>query len=354
MKKIKSILLSIVVGFSFIVGSNFENKMVKAADKNQATTTITSNDLNIVNLVKKIESGVVTVESKVVEDSYRGYITAEKIDTGFFVTPTKILTSSINVERAKELKVVLNNGKEIKAKLLNVDKENEIALLEVEDFKSPTVLKLGSSNDSKIGDWVISIGTSYDTAFAGSASLGVITNLNKTVFKGTSYDVTMSYSKNLGIVNELSERVLEKDKSNLIVTDALVNVGNNGGPLVNLKGEVVGVIIGKITTPEYEKMGLVLPIDQIKNKIEELSVPKVEFGVTGINVTGNSNNVGVFVLNLKNDSIASKAGVQLGDIITEINGIKIDSVEKINEIKKNIKDKVKIKVIRENKSIELK
>ena len=152
--------------------------------------------------------------------------------------------------------------------------------------------------------------------------------------------------------------------SNLIQTDAVINPGNSGGPLVNVRGEVIGVNTVKITSADG--IGFAVPINVIKpiiNRFEtEGNFDEPEIGIFAYdkNVipylsTGISFENGIYVAQISLDSPAFKSGLQIGDIITKIDGIELEKMCELREYiyKKNVGDRVKLSILRNRKNIEI-
>ncbi len=290
---------------------------------------------SIADVIERVSPGVVTVSVNAIVNSYNGVNQVKGIGTGFFISPTKILTNQHVVLNSSHVNIILHDGRKLNAKVLNTDVINDIALLEVisEDFKSDTVLTMGCSNTLRVGEWVIAIGSPLDLSFSGSATLGIISGV---------------------------ARKLETDYglSTFIQTDAAINPGNSGGPLLNLKGEVVGINTAKIAVEGVESIGFAIPINIAKLKLEELSVPVITLGIAGVNISEQSSlkfgiSTGVFVVEVERESLSHKLGIIPGDIIVEFNGQKITSIEEINNLKKTVNDKLSVSIIRNDKQVNL-
>lgn len=334
--KILSIIVSSLVISSFLnfgINANATN----SSKKDGQTSVESSENFNLVELREKITPALITIDVRKGENPNKELEANEGLGSGFFITTTKIMTNSHVVDDKEEIEVILYNGNKVKAKVLNRDIASDIALLEVIEpgFKSPGVLKLGSSSKARIGDWVISAGTPYDTPFVGTIGMGIVSGLSR-VLDGR-----------------------DDQMATFIQTDAPINPGTSGGPLVNFKGEVIGINIKKIVAPGYEGLGLTIPIDYARMSLEATSKKEETLGISGVDASGNifeeiEKYPGVFVIDIGEESIASKIGLRQGDVILEINGTQVDTVDKIIGLKGSINDKVVIKVMRNNKPVELK
>lgn len=287
---------------------------------------------SIADVVEQVSDGIVTVSVKSIVNSYRkGTNKINGIGTGFFISPTKILTNYHVVLNSSTVKIILNSGDEIDAKVVNSDQVNDIALLEVidENFQSPVILKMGATEETRVGDWVVAIGSPLDLSFSGSATIGIVSGLARTI--ETKYGM-----------------------STFIQTDAAINPGNSGGPLLNLNGEVIGINTAKIDIEGVESMGFAIPIEFAKMKLDELSQQIINFGIGGVDISKyNVKNLkipdGVFVVEVERDSFAYNAGIIPGDIIINFNGKKVTSVDEINNLKREISKEISFDVMRNGK-----
>lgn len=239
------------------------------------------------------------------------------------------------------MKVTLSDGKEVNATVVNYDEAKDVAMIKVEDgTKVPAVAELGDSEALVPGDQVIAIGTPLSKEFAQTLTQGVISAVNRNVASQSGTSV------------------------NLIQTDAAINPGNSGGPLVNSKGQVIGINSMKIGTQlsgtSVEGMGFAIPINEVKEKIDSLSKPILNLG---IQVREIDNNLakrydlpeGIYVAGVEEFSPAEKSGVKVGDVITKFDGKNITTFNELKELKsgKEVGDKVKIQVVRDGKNIDL-
>ena len=171
-----------------------------------------------------------------------------------------------------------------------------------------------------------------------------------------------------GIISAVNREVTTSDGGTYIVmqTDAAINSGNSGGALVNSKGEVIGINTLKLSGTGVEGIGFAIPInsttDIISQLIEHNKVIRPYIGIEGITVDEDMARQykiveGVYVRKVEDFTAAQKAGLKVGDVITEVDGKKVTKVEEINDIKnsKNIGDKVILKIYRDKdyKTIEL-
>lgn len=270
--------------------------------------------------------------------------------TGFAVSSEGyILTNAHVVEGADKLTVkVFGEDEERDATLIGSDTETDIAVLKVEDITLQPLV-LGDSDQVRVGEYVLAIGNPLSTdELANTITFGIIS--------ATSRDVTIDNYTNT-----------------YLQTDAAINFGNSGGPLINMAGEVIGVNSAKTITAGYDEMGnavsaegigFALPINQVK-KIMEILITKGYVERPGIGVTvatideqtaeENGVPVGALVESVVKDRPADKAGVLAGDIIVEANGKEITTHEELVNVVLGciIGDELTVKVYRDGEYLDL-
>lgn len=254
-------------------------------------------------------------------------------DDGYIVTNNHV------IEGASEILVILNVGEQYTAKLVGSDSKTDLAVLKIE-AEALTYANLGTSSELRVGDTAIAIGNPLGQEFAGTTTQGIISGLNRSV-------------------------TIDNKTMNLIQTDAAINPGNSGGALVNNHGEVIGINTAKISSSQYEGLGFAIPIDDAKPIIEDLisngyvtGRPVIGIGgraVTEQDAKAYNLKVGVYVSSMTADSPAYMAGIKIGDIITECEGTKIETVDELNDIKNKHKvgDTLTMKVYRQGKTIDI-
>jgi len=270
--------------------------------------------------------------------------------TGFVVSSEGyILTNAHVVEGASKVTVkVYGEDAEREATLIGSDTETDIAVLKVEGAQLQP-LKLGDSDQVRVGEYVLAIGNPLSTdELANTITFGIIS--------ATKREITIDNYTNT-----------------YLQTDAAINFGNSGGPLINLNGEVIGINSAKTITAGYDEMGnavsaegigFALPINQVK-KIMEILITKGYIERPGIGVTVSTVDattaeelqvpVGALVESVVKDRPADLAGLLAGDIITEANGETITTHQQLVNIVLAcmIGDELKIKVYRDGKYLDI-
>lgn len=271
------------------------------------------------------------------------------LGSGFIISSDGyILTNDHVAGNAKEITVTMTNGEKYKAELIGTDMVSDVALLKINGKNLPYI-QLGNSDEIIIGEWVIALGNPFglfEIADKPTVTVGVVSaaGLNLRPEGGRFY-------------------------RGMIQTDAAINSGNSGGPLLNALGEAVGVN-AVIFTPNQGSVGVgfAIPINRVKIIIDELKTKgKIERNFyTGLEIQSVDNRIaryfglekaeGVIVSDVRRSSPAEKSGFKVGDIIVEINGEKIINENNITSIITDSKvgDFLKLKVLREKKYINLK
>ena len=264
----------------------------------------------------------------------------ESLGSGFIIDSAGyVVTNNHVIAGADTIIVRLKDRRELKAEVIGSDERSDIALLKIEADNLPQV-KIGKSDNLKVGAWVMAIGSPF--GFDHSVSVGVISATGRTL---------------------PSENYVP-----FIQTDVAINPGNSGGPLFNLNGEVIG-INSQIYSRTGGFMGLsfAIPIDVATDIIKQLKQKgHASWGWLGVLIQDVNKELaesfemdepmGAVVLRVLEDTPAEKAGLQVGDVITHFNGQKIirSSDLPLAVGKASIGSKVKVKIIREGKSMSLK
>ncbi|HEY3249977.1 MAG TPA: trypsin-like peptidase domain-containing protein [Ignavibacteria bacterium] len=268
----------------------------------------------VINAAEMVSPSVVNIE---VKQKVRGEIAGGN-GSGFVFTPDGfIFTNSHVVHNATEIRATLPDGRSYDADLIGDDPDTDLAVIRfsARDINS---LNLGDSNNIKVGQLVIAIGNPY--GFQYSVTAGVISAL------GRSF-------------RSLNGRLID----NVIQTDAALNPGNSGGPLVNTRGEVIGVNTAVI--PQAQGICFAISINTAKfiaaQLIKDGKVKRSYIGVAGQNLKIHRRIVrfhklqsesGVFVISVEKNSPAERAGLMEGDIILSYKGKNISSIDDLHKI----------------------
>ena len=256
--------------------------------------------------------------------------------SGFIFGDGLVMTNAHVVNRSQKLIVGLSNGKKYKGKLIGQDLLTDLAVIKLEGKGPWPKAKLGDSTKIQVGDWAIAVGNPF--GLENTVTLGIISNLNRNVSQ-------------LGIYDK---------KFELIQTDAAINPGNSGGPLLNSKGEVIGINT-LIRSGPGAGLSFAIPINKAKDIASQLiKNGKVIHPMIGINLIDENyfetNESIVKVGYVVPNSPAAKSGIFINDIILKVGETNINnSSDVINEISNNgINKFINITLKRKNKIIKLK
>ena len=315
----------------------------KTINVNPSKFDTKSEALSATEAYNKVAPAAVVVSTKSVTQGYFMQTQeVEGIGSGFIINEEGyILTNYHVIQGAQEISVTLSNDVTTTAQVVNYDENQDVAMIKItdENVEIPATVELGDSDALQPGEEVIAIGTPLSTELSSTVTKGIISATSRSV--AVESGVTM----------------------NLIQTDAAINAGNSGGPLVNTKGEVVGINSSKISGEAVEGIGFSIPINDIKDKIESLSKPILNLGISVRTIDealSKQLNMeqGLYVVEVTEFSSAEKAGLKAGDIIVKADGNRITTFDEFKEIKnaKEEGDDISLEVIRngESKTINVK
>ena len=279
-----------------------EDSFIEAANK-----TVNS----VVHVKNTVKSQGITSIFDLFYSNGGGEQTQVGTGSGVIITPDGyIVTNNHVIANATTLEVTLNNNKTYPAKLIGTDTSTDIALLKIEAEEKLPFLTFANSDNTQLGEWVLAVGNPF--------------NLNSTVTAG----IISAKARNI------SERGSDKIES-FIQTDAAVNMGNSGGALVNLNGDLIGINTAiSSTTGVYMGYSFAVPSNIAKKVVEDLiEYGNVQRGVMGVRGQGLDSEVaktlnvketeGFYVASVEEDSGAGAAGLKKGDIIKQLDNVKI-------------------------------
>ena len=324
-------------GVYFITKNQIKNDVkTQQIQSGPAEFASAKGNLTIPEVVKKVAPAVVTVSTKSIVQNNFTVQEQEGVGTGFIINNEGYIVTNYHViQGASQVKVTFSDGKEVNAKIINYNPEYDLAVIKITDkVEMPAVAELGDSDGLQSGDQVIAIGNPLGKQFAGTVTQGIVSATHRVI--------------------DMNGR-----KATFIQTDAAINPGNSGGPLLNAKGQVIGVNAAKIGG-DTQGIGFAIPINIVKENLGQLSKPILKLGIQVRNIdeqTAKANNLvpGVYVIGVQEFSPAEKAGLQAGDLITKADGERIKSVDELNKVKDKHKagDKLKLQVYRNGKYADL-
>jgi serine protease Do len=259
------------------------------------------------------------------------------LGTGFIIDKDGyILTNNHMVEGADEITVTLADKREFTAEIIGRDSKTDLALIKIEEAKDLQPLPLGDSDKLEVGDWVIAIGNPF----------------------GLENTVTA------GIVSAKYRQIGTSSYDNYIQTDASINRGNSGGPLLNINGEVIGINAAIFSqTGGSIGIGFAIPINMAKDLLPQLKKGKVVRGWLGVYIQGIDSDLkeklelkdenGALVADVTAGGPAEDAGFQRGDVIVAFNGEEIKESQELPYIVGNtpVGEKVPVDIIRDGRKM---
>jgi Do/DeqQ family serine protease len=264
--------------------------------------------------------------------------------SGFFMDEHEgyVMTNNHVINNATEVTVTLFDGTELEAKIVGQDAATDVAVLKVDpkDYTKDKIpsLHLGDSEPLRVGEWVVAVGNPFGQ-LAGTLTVGVVSALGR---------------------DELNIMGNTPQYQNFIQTDASINFGNSGGPLVNIHGDVIGM--NTAINAAGQGIGFAIPINLARKVAEELiENGKVVRGYLGIlpgpltkeiaEAFGVEENSGILINQVLEDTPAAVAGLENGDIITEMNGREVRDVQKFRlaVAEQPVGDELRLVVLRDGK-----
>ena len=258
------------------------------------------------------------------------------LGTGFIIREDGLILTNAHVIRDADLievQLTENSEKQYKAELIGSDSRTDIALIKIKPDVKLSAVSLGSSKDLEVGEWVAAFGNPY----------------------GHGHTMTK------GVISSKGRAIQELNKFPLLQTDASINPGNSGGPLVNSRGQVIG--INSAIDARAQGIGFAIPIDEVKVLLPMLEKNgSIRRGYLGVDLQDlppqlvqslgfDENHVGSLIANTLLDGPAEKAGLRPYDVITEVDGYKIknsqDFMDKIADLEPG--KKIKVKYMRNNR-----
>jgi S1-C subfamily serine protease len=298
---------------------------------------------SVSRIVKKVSPSVVGITTAHLQRDtlWEDAQVIEGIGSGVIVHPTGYILTNDHVVGGNptNINVILQNGDELAGRTLWSDPTLDLAIIKVDAIDLPAAV-LGDSQQLEVGDMAIAIGTPLGLQFKHTVTSGIISALNRTV----------------QVPTERGQNFME----DLIQTDASINPGNSGGPLINARGEVIGINTIKVTSAEG--IGFAIPIDIAKPIIKHF-VEEGEFVTPYIGIVGFDREIaryykqekdiqeGVYVVDMDERGPAYKAGLRVDDIITHVGQKKVTKMLELRSAIYSYKvgDRVNIRFLRRGK-----
>ena len=302
-----------------------------AAARTPGSTAAGTGTLSVADIAEEAAAGVVEITVSGVSSDEQGFPfggqrQTEAEGSGFVIDEQgHIVTNAHVVDGAESITVTFANGDEVKATLVGQDDSTDLAVIDVDVPASELEpLELASSAGVQVGDPVVAIGSPF--GYEGSVTAGIVSALGRTIDAPNGYAI-----------------------SRALQTDAAINHGNSGGPLLDSSGRVIGVN-AQIVSESGGNVGLgfAIPSDTVRRVVSQLVAGKdVEHAYLGISLAGADD--GVQVSSVRDDGPAAAAGLRAGDVITALDGTPVASPEDLTEAldTKQPGDEVTVAILRD-------
>ncbi len=281
--------------------SGLENTFLNPSEPGQPAIIVR----DVRDVVKKCSSSVVGI----VTETYQS-LTQSSAGSGFIISENGyVVTNNHVISGVDSINVVLSDGVSHAAYLIGADEYSDIAVLKVE-ATGLEAIELGDSDELEVGEAAVAIGNPTGQLM-GTVTAGIISAVDRNIMVGNNL-------------------------MTLIQTDAAVNSGNSGGPLINQYGQVVGVISAKLSSTAYEGLGFAIPINTVRPIVDELIENGYVSGRPLVGISGRTISAmaaafyglpqGILVDSVMEDSDAYDKGIRQGDVIVAVNSQRVDSI----------------------------
>lgn len=358
-KKTRKIILSVILTLVSIVllYPNFKSSILETKQKfiglsesstgsrKEVVQEVVQEESTIIDVVEKVSPSVVSIVIETLNiNFFSGTTSLEEsgIGTGFIVDSSGLIVTNSHVvdDTSGDFSVVLKDGTTYNVEKIHLDRYTDIAILEIVARDLP-VVEFGDSDSLKVGQTAIAIGNALGK-YQNTVTVGVVSGIAR----------SLKASSSLGDV---------KEYENVIQTDAALNPGNSGGPLLNSAGQVIGINVA--TTYGADNISFAIPINQLKpvldSFLKEGRIVKPFLGVVYTMITEDMSDLhgfpqGAFVSSVTLGSAADEAGIKRGDIITKIDNEVLGSDNTLARIimNKKVGDKVDLVVDRDGEILD--
>ncbi|RBP00826.1 S1C family serine protease [Rossellomorea aquimaris] len=301
-----------------------KGEVESSGDSGINPTTVSTSSGDIANIVEDASESIVGIVNYQQQNGM-GASQAAQAGTGSGVLFKKdgdsayIITNNHVIEGASKIEVSLHDGEKTNAELVGADPLTDLAVLKIDEKYADNLLEVGDSSALRAGEQVIAIGNPLGLDLSRTVTQGIVSAVDRTIPVQTSKG---------------------ESELNVIQTDAAINPGNSGGALLNSKGELIGINSAKISNSGVEGLGFAIPSKDFQPIVKEIiETGKVERPYIGIGMTNLTDvprqylkdlpsevEAGVIVANIDKTSAAAGAGINEGDVITELNGQSVADV----------------------------
>ena len=308
-----------------------------------ASSNSSSGALTVEEIADKVCDSVVEITTEVTQyDSYMRQYVSEGAGSGVIISADGyIITNNHVIEDASSITVTLRDGTSYPATLVGTDAETDIAIIKIEatGLKAATI---GNSSELEVGDIVVAIGNPLGQ-LGGTVTDGIVSALDRTI---TTSD---------------------GETRNLMQTNAAVNPGNSGGGLFNDRGELIGIVNAKTSETGVEGLGFAIPIDDVKDIINDLMengyvTGRPFMGATLVTINSPQtmmqagvDRTGVYIYSLVENGASEQAGLQVGDYVLMVDGTVVSTSDEVKNIIRDheVGDTVTFTILRGNETLEI-
>jgi putative serine protease PepD len=301
---VKQFLLPLALVVAAVGGGAVGAGVMAAVDDGSSTTATTTTPnravvdtpSSVASLYKQVSPSVVEIQVEAQADSPFG--TPQGTGTGWMYDATHVVTNQHVIDGTNEVTVRFADGREVQASVVGSDPSTDVALLELsESAEAPAALERGSTDSLEVGDPVVAIGSPF--GLEGSLTTGVVSGLGRTIQAPDGFAI-----------------------DDVVQTDAALNPGNSGGPLLDLDGRVVGMN-AQIASNSGSNSGIgyAIPIETVQSVVEQLlEGGEVRHAYLGVQVADAENNGGARIVEAVQGGPADDAGIQSGDVVVSAGG----------------------------------
>lgn len=267
-----------------------------------------TSESDIVKISEEVSPSVVVVKNKIYAGSGANKVLTDRgIGSGIIYTDDGyIITNQHVVRKASAVTVVLEDGTEYECKVIGEDERSDLAVIKIESENLRNG-KFGNSANLKVGESVVAIGSPLGEEFSGTVTSGIVS----------------STERNLNLGNR---------NARLIQTNTAINPGNSGGPLINSRGEIIGINSLKISSAQVEGMAFAIPINTARPIVDEL----IENGFVkrawiGLGLANSKKPEGVYVGGIMKKGPADNGKLREGDVITKIDSVRVKNISELSK-----------------------
>jgi S1-C subfamily serine protease len=329
-----------------------------AAPEPARTADFTGDEINNIEIYKMANAATVNITSIVYREGWFFQLYPERgTGSGFIINPEgQILTNNHVVSGTAQLQVTLSNKKQYRARILGTDPRNDLALIRIESKDKLPFLRLGDSDTLQVGQKVLAIGNPF--GFEGTLTTGVVSSMGRTL-------------------QDESGRTLEE----MVQTDAAINPGNSGGPLLDSRGNVIGINTAIFGPQGNIGIGFAMPVNRAKAMLDEFHsrgrISRPSLGITAVHISGDlaeelglPREGGLLIQQVERGSAAEEAGLRGprqvvivgnyrlgvgGDLITAVDGRPVEGNDSLQRMltRKRAGDLLNLTIFRNGKAAKL-